>query len=158
MRGKRLLSAAYLFYSVLAVLCANRSWADATVYVRSGGCSPPSVSINAGQMVYFIAADEDAPYCIQSTIGAWTPWYLWEYGEGVGIQFNERGDYYYREIFYGNTGVIHVGTGSPNLPPTVTITSPADGAVFTEPASFTFEAMVTDPDDGVSAVENVNPL
>jgi hypothetical protein len=48
--------------------------------------------------------------------------------------------------------VIHVETGGQNLPPTVTIISPSQGEVFTEPASFTFAATVTDPDDGVAFV------
>ncbi len=130
-----------------------RAWGDAQVLVRWTGFSPSSVSINVGEWVSFVVADDNGPYCIQSTIGAWTPWYLFDYGDGFRIQFNERGDYYYRDTFTYNTGVIHVGTPSTNFPPAVTITSPHDGDVFTEPASFEFSATVTDADNGVMAVD-----
>jgi hypothetical protein len=86
-----------------------RAWADATVYVRISGFSPASVNIGVHETVYFIVADDNGPYCIQSTTGAWTPWYLFDEGDGFGITFNEAGDYYYRDIFTYNTGVIHVG-------------------------------------------------
>ncbi len=143
-----------LLFLIFFSLGAAFAWADADVSVRINGFSPSSVSINVGETVWFTVVDDNGPYCIQSTIGAWTPWYLWDYGEGVGIQFNERGDYYYRDAFnYANTGVVHVGTSVPNVPPTVTITSPQDGAMFTEPAAFTFAAAVTDPDNGVMSVE-----
>jgi len=138
----------------MLVLGAVRARADAEVYVRSTGFSPSSVSINPGEVVYFIVGDDNGPYCVQSTAGAWTPWYLWDYGESVGIQFNQRGDYYYRDAFdYSHTGVVHVGTGVTNVPPSVSITSPNEGAVFTEPASFTFGASVSHADNGISAVE-----
>ena len=140
-----------------AMLSAARTWAaDAMVFVTMDGFSPSSVSINVGDSVDFIVDDDNAPYCIQSTTGAWTPWYLWSYGDGVAITFNEKGDYYYRDIFYGNTGVVHVGTGGggvTNIPPSVSVTAPADGAVFTEPASFAFSANATDTDNGMWAVE-----
>ena len=138
----------------MGLLGAVRAWADAEVYVRSTGFSPSSVSINPGEVVYFIVGDDNGPYCVQSTTGAWTPWYLWDYGEYFGIQFNERGDYYYRDAFdYSHTGVVHVGTGVTNVPPSVSITSPTDGAVFTEPASFTFGASASDADNGILAIE-----
>jgi hypothetical protein len=41
----------------------------------------------------------------------------------------------------------------PNAPPTITITSPPDGATFTAPATITVSAGAADSDDGVVAVE-----
>jgi hypothetical protein len=43
--------------------------------------------------------------------------------------------------------------GAPNQPPTVTITSPADGAQFTAPADITVTAEASDPDGSVDRVE-----
>ncbi|HEY5913932.1 MAG TPA: Ig-like domain-containing protein [Verrucomicrobiae bacterium] len=153
MRRERNLTALCFTVALMAALGTARAWADAWVSVRISGFSPTSVSINVGETVYFVVADDNGPYCVQSTIGAWTPWYLFDNGDGFGITINERGDYYYRDTFTGHTGVIHVGTGSVNVPPSVTITSPAEWEVFTEPAAFTFSATVTDSDNGVAAVE-----
>jgi hypothetical protein len=41
----------------------------------------------------------------------------------------------------------------PNAPPTITLTSPPDGATFTAPATITVTANAADGDDGVRAVE-----
>lgn len=149
MRGTNTLKTAFALGVILSA--AAPAWADATVYVRMNGFSPSSVTIGVGETVYFIVADDWGPYCIQSEAGAWTPWYLWDYGDGFGITINERGDYWYRDTFTYNRGVIHVGT--PNVPPSVSITSPGEGAVLSGPASFTFEANASDPDDGVMRVD-----
>ena len=42
---------------------------------------------------------------------------------------------------------------SQHPPAATTLTSPADGAVFTEPAAFTFSADASDPDNGLQVVE-----
>ncbi len=140
--------------SVLGLILASTVcvWADATVSVKFNGFSPASVSIQTGETVYFIVADDNGPYCIQSTTGAWTPWYLFDYGDSFGITFNERGDYYYRDAFTYNSGVIHVGTAPTNVPPSVSITSPTNGTVFIEAASFIFAADATDPDNNLTGV------
>ena len=53
--------------------------------------------------------------------------------------------------------VIAVGdfgsTSSSNLPPSVNITAPADGAAFTEPANISITATATDPDGNVTQVD-----
>lgn len=144
------------FFSALVaavVVCPVLARADAFVYVRYTGFSPASVSIGVGETVYFIQDDDFGPYCIQSTTGAWTPWYLFEEGDGFGLTFNQRGDYNYRDTFTWHTGVIHVGTTVPNNPPAVTINTPAEGAVFTAPASVQVSANALDPDSGIWAVE-----
>lgn len=134
-----------------AWLGTNRAWgAYKDVYITISGFSPSSVSINVGDIVYFNVGDFNGPYGIQ--VGGLPPATLWDYEEYVGYQFNLKGDYSFREIIYGYTGVVHVGTGTPNVAPTVKIISPANGAVFTEPASFTFAASATDPDNGIWGV------
>ena len=49
--------------------------------------------------------------------------------------------------------VVTVQPAAPNLPPSVSLTSPAGGAVFTSPVTITLTADATDPDDPVAHVE-----
>jgi chitinase len=55
----------------------------------------------------------------------------------------------YYDYFFGNTG-------GGNNPPTVSITSPANGATFTAPATITITASASDNDGSVSKVEFFN--
>jgi plastocyanin len=143
----------YLLTSWTAISTANVR-ADADVSVRYRGFSPSSVTISPGETVWFTVMDDNGPYVIQSDTGAWTPWYLFDYGDYVGIQFNQRGDYGYHDIYTGNRGIIHVGTGGGgNTPPSLTIDNPVDGAVFTEPAAFDFAVTASDLENGLVGVE-----
>jgi predicted phage tail protein len=47
-------------------------------------------------------------------------------------------------------------TGTVNQPPTITLTAPANGAVFTAPATISLAATASDPDGTVSKVEFYN--
>jgi hypothetical protein len=100
-----------------------------------------------------MVADDWGPYSISSLSGAWGPRYLYDAGDVDGLQFNQVGDYSYYDAFNYNYGVVHVRVGVPNTPPTVSITGPADGALFAAPATFTFSANATDSDSGISDVE-----
>src|SRR5262249_53335895 len=48
---------------------------------------------------------------------------------------------------------VSLTTGPPNSPPSVSITSPTEGATFTAPASVTINASALDTDGSVSQVE-----
>jgi plastocyanin len=63
---------------------------------------------------------------------------------------------YYCETHYiiGMKGLINV-TAS-NVPPTISITNPADGATFSAPASFTLAATASDSDGTVTNVQFLN--
>jgi len=100
-----------------------------------------------------MAVDDWGPYSISSESGAWGPRYLYDAGDVDGLQFNQAGDYFYYDVFNYNYGVVHVRIGLPNTPPTVSISSPADGALFVGPATFTFSADAFDLENGVSDVE-----
>ena len=54
---------------------------------------------------------------------------------------------------YISAGSKLIATEEPNLPPTVSITSPTSNAVFTAPANITIDATATDADGTISKVE-----
>jgi len=123
------------------------------VYVSMDGFDPESTTIGVGEAVFWMVADDEGPYTISSFSGDWSPRYLYDEGDSVGLRFNEAGDYSYYDAFNYNSGMVHVGNAPPNTPPVGMITSPLDGAVFTAPASFTMSADASDADDGVMDVE-----
>ncbi len=53
----------------------------------------------------------------------------------------------------GNSSAITVTVTSPNRPPVVTLTAPADGALYTAPVTLTLTATATDADGTVAKVE-----
>jgi hypothetical protein len=76
-------------------------------------------------------------------------------GQSTGVGFNGRwtGTYTSPTVFAVN-GVSCNGAPPPNTPPTVSVTSPANNARFTAPASFTLAATASDTAPGtVSTVE-----
>jgi plastocyanin len=67
-------------------------------------------------------------------------------------QFTAAGNFpYFCRLHLFMTGSIVAG--SANTPPSVTITNPANGAVFAAPASFSIEASASDPGGSVTQVE-----
>ena len=113
----------------------------ATVYVSYYGLSPNPVNVKVGETVAWVDADPDdffAPYMITfPTLYGFTP--CW-------TQFATPGTRRYTaESAYGGgtwSGTVNV---TPNFPPVVIITGPTNGAIFTAPASFSFEADASDP-------------
>ena len=147
-----LFNGCFVLIAFLTFLAASVR-ADVDVAIRASGFNPASVTVAPDEWVWFIVMD-DNDYVVQSYTGAWQPWYLFGYGDGFGLSFNEPGDYWYRDIYTWHSGVIHVRTGGGGkLPPTVTIDAPADGAVFTEPASFDFVVSANDPENNLGHVE-----
>lgn len=136
------------FFSLFLALSAA---GDAFVSVNIDGFSPASVTIATSQFVWFTVADDNGPYTVSSPLGYWTPWYLFDQGDGFGLQINQPGNYAYYDAFSGHSGMIHVGYIMP--PPTVSIRNPADGAHFVAPASFTFSADAADQFSGLSSVQ-----
>jgi plastocyanin len=88
---------------------------------------------------------------------------LWDSGVVAGTHsftntFSSAGSFpYYCQVHFnvGMTGAIFVAASS--LPPTIAITNPAPGAVFSEPANVTIQATASDPNNGGS-VTNVQFL
>jgi plastocyanin len=88
---------------------------------------------------------------------------LWDSGVVAGTHsftntFGSAGSFpYYCQVHFnvGMTGAVIVAAAS--LPPTVAITNPAPGTVFSEPANVTIQATANDPNSGGS-VTNVQFL
>ena len=75
-------------------------------------------------------------------------------GESFSFTFNAAGSFPYFCTPHwplGMVGSIQV-TGA-NVPPTVSIISPANGATFSPPASITFQVSATDPDGSITQVQ-----
>jgi len=143
-----------LLSTLIATFYSANLRADAYVEVSLNGFSPSEVTIAVGDSVYWMQVDDFGPYAIASSSGAWSPQYLFDPGDIVTVPtFNKIGDFFYYDAINGFSGVVHVRQGVPNLPPSVTITSPQDGAIFSAPATVTFEVNASDPDNGLSDVE-----
>jgi len=87
---------------------------------------------------------------------------LMNVNETFSFTFNTPGTFPYYctpHWTFGMIGTIRVI--APNSPPTVSITSPADGANFSAPADITVSASASDPDGAVTQVQffmNGNPI
>ena len=114
--------------------------------------SPPSVTINAGDSVTWtglgfshnVQTDTD-PFCGSVPVAGGT----------CTIQFNQAGTFNYYcapHRFSGMVGTVIVQAAA-NTPPSVTITNPANGAVFAAPANVTVRANATDTGGTVSTVQ-----
>lgn len=154
MRTRNNLCNWYFVWIASLTFLAAAGRADVDVSVRDSGFNPSSVTIAPGETVWFTVMD-DNDHAVQSDTGLWDPWYLFGYGDSFGITFRQTGDYGYRDMFTGRSGVVHVrtGGGGGNLPPSVTISAPSNGDVFTEPGSFDFIVSASDPEGNLSQVE-----
>ena len=125
----------------LSAFCAR---ADVLVNVSMFSLFPDPVTIATGEAVFWTDADGGGPYGIYFFNG----WYTQT--DSYGLIFYQQGSYNYYDD-NGNMGTVNVTL---NVPPSVTITSPADHAVFSPPANFSFAVQASDNDvDGLLDVE-----
>ena len=116
-----------------------------TVNVYDDGISftPDPVYIVTGEAVSW--TDDGTGYTIISDSGSWDSFQI-----PGGILFTDAGTYQYLDDA-GDTGTIYV---TPNIPPTVTITSPTNQMSFTSAATINFSADGEDTDaDGLYSVQ-----
>jgi glucose/arabinose dehydrogenase/plastocyanin len=135
----------------------------ATVIVKMVDFSfqPANATINVGDTVTWTNA---SPSQHTATSGANPPAGdgLWDsgtllQGQTYSHTFTTSGAFPYFCVFhygFGMTGTITVKGA--NLPPTVSIASPTNGASFLSPASLTLQAIATDPDGSVAQVQFFN--
>jgi plastocyanin len=119
---------------------------------------PPSTNINVNDSVVWVWEHND--HSTTSGTGGVTNG-LWDSGTYLGTlphsftnTFTTAGSFSYFcrvHVSVGMTGAITVA--SADLPPTVTITNPPDGATLSAPASFTLAATASDSDGTVTNVE-----
>jgi glucose/arabinose dehydrogenase/plastocyanin len=110
---------------------------------------PPSVSIGTGDSVRWTDMD-NAFHTSTSDDG------LWDSGvlnlSQFSFQFTTAGEYPYHCTSHPFMTASVSVTASANQPPTVSITSPANGASFTAPAVVPISANASDPDGSVTNV------
>ena len=113
--------------------------------------NPASLTINAGDTVTWVNQGFST-HNTRSTAGVWSSANL-SRGQPFSFTFNDQGSFPYRcTIHSGQSGTITV-QAAVNAPPSVSITSPTSGAIFTAPASVTITANATDSNGTVTQVE-----
>ncbi len=117
----------FIILSLMLALGALRARADVLVDVTFFSIFPDPVYISTGEAVFWTDADGGGPYGIYANNGSWQT-----QTDSYGIRFLQAGTYGYFDD-NGNTGTIYV---TANIPPSVTITNPANNAVLSAPASF----------------------
>ena len=131
--------------------------ATANVSVGVGGniFTPPSTNINVGDRVLWTWAGGITPHNVTSTNSAWAMSPTQASGKFTNT-FSAAGVYFYYCTIHGTptTGmrgeILVIGA---NVPPTVTLTNPASGAVFAAPANVTLQAAASDGDGTVTNVQ-----
>ncbi len=129
--------------------------ATANVLVGSGGLvfTPFSTNINIGDRVLWTWAG--SPHNVTSTNSAWVASPTQGTGTTFTNTFTSAGNYFYYCTVHGTptSGMRgEVVVAAANMPPTVTLTNPASGAVFAAPANVTLQASASDSDGTVTNV------
>jgi plastocyanin len=136
-------------FTLFAGLLVLPVHADFVVDVTSSSFFPNPVNISAGEYVAWVCTDFNGPYDIGSENFEWEAGTLFNYGDYVVLQFLSPGSYPYIDSTFDNGGVGSLNVVA-NVNPTVTITTPTNGTVFTAPATFNFNAVASDTDaDGL---------
>jgi plastocyanin len=127
--------------------------ATANVLVGSGGLifTPAVTNIHVGDQVLWTWGGNN--HNVTSLTSAWTASPTQGTGTTFANTFNAAGTFPYECTIHAlshMTGAVVVATA--NLPPTVSITNPASGAVFAAPANVTIQASASDSDGTVTNV------
>jgi len=129
--------------------------AETIVFMYDYYFSPTNVTIAPGDTVTWINKGFQ-PHDSTSSQGLWAGPLLYNDEESFSYTFTQAGQFPYVCLSHINdypyqTGLVVVA--SANLPPTVRITSPTNGASFTAPASFTINADASDSDGTVASIQ-----
>ncbi len=119
--------------------------------------SPATLTINAGDSVTWsgLGLHTSTSGTVQNNVE--TPDGLWNSStSGFTFTFNNAGTFNYycqpHAVTFGMKGTITVNAAA-NVPPTVTITNPANGIILSAPASLTLKANAADADGSVTNVK-----
>ncbi len=135
-----------LFEYVLSVPAAT-----VTVNVGDNFFSPASVTVNQNDTVSWswIGLNQHSS---TSNTGLWDSG-IFGRGHTFSREFSAAGNFpYFCRVHPFQTGSVRVQAAA-NTPPSVTITSPSNNAIFDAPASFTLAASASDPGGSVTQVE-----
>jgi len=162
-RALRILPSALL---VLVCITSAANAADTNVSMVNFQFSPKDIAVNAGDTVTWVNQDNTFHDTTSGTNAV--PSGLWHSalpvnGDSFSFTFNVPGGYYgyyctphvFLFHMFGSVTVI-----APDIPPSVTITSPVDGAMFPAGANILIEAAASDQDGTVARVDfsvNGNP-
>jgi plastocyanin len=139
----------WAFYAFPATLGA----ATANVAIGDNFFNPTGTTINVNDIVKWTwNASEINLHSTTSDTGLWD--------SGVGSQpktfsrtFTSAGSFPYHCTTHNLSQFGTVTVQAANTPPSVTITNPADGAVYSTPAAFTLQATASDPGGSVTNVQ-----
>ncbi len=143
--------------ALLAAACLAGRGAT-TNLVRMGNYffTPTNLTINAGDTVTWSNTVLNPPH---DTTGPTNLWASSQFASPnkFSFTFTNAGSYPYVCAIHvvahpEQTGLVSV-VSAPNLPPTVSITNPANGAVFSAPATFALAAAAADSDGSVTQVQ-----
>lgn len=145
-----------LYSLLLLALCICVSSRAANVGVLASGFSfsPPTVTINAGDTVTWTSTGS---HDVQNDAGSAVPFQSPPPGTWTtfSFTFTTAGNYPYHcnpHAALGMRGTVIVKAAA-NQAPTVSLTSPANGATFSTTDTITFSADASDPDGTVAKVE-----
>src|SRR5258708_4847331 len=124
--------------------------ATTDVSIHNFAFDPPSVSINTGDIVRWTEND-GAFHSTTSDDALWDSGSLPFHGQ-FPFQFNTAGEYPYHCTPHPFMTASVSVQASANQPPTVSITSPTNGASFTAPAIVPINANAADSDGSVTNV------
>ncbi|MGD0262159.1 MAG: Ig-like domain-containing protein [Verrucomicrobiota bacterium] len=110
---------------------------------------PDAVTINVGDQVTWIWTGT-LQHSATSETGVWNSGVL-QNPATYSFTFTNAGSYPYYCVIHGFTGSVTVQAA--NVPPSVAITAPTNGATFAAPWTGAIQAAVSDPDDSVSKVD-----
>jgi uncharacterized protein (DUF2141 family) len=152
--------------------CTVHSFMTGSVTAAKPTNIPPSVSITnpVGGAVFIAPASFQLAASASDSDGTVTNVQFFQGTASLGnvatspfvVSINNllAGDYSFSAVATDNGGVtatntvtVHVQNPLPNQPPSVSITNPADGAVFIAPASFQLSASASDSDGTVTNVQ-----
>src|SRR5437660_5853607 len=157
MNNTRVLWPKLLSSVIFALSCAvpfNGVAATRTVNFGNYSFSPKSLTVNVGDTVNFTetfggfhtvtGGSPSEPFCGSGTVTS------------CSVTFNTTGTFpyvcAYHASFYNMTGVVFV-VSTANVPPSVSITNPANGAVVAAPATAAIQATASDTDGTVTNVQ-----
>jgi plastocyanin len=147
------IKAAGIILACLITLAAPLIAADFTVQMLGGPnrFSPASLTIGIGDTVTWVNHDPDRPHSSTSATGEWDTDLLFE-DESFSHTFTAAGVFQYYGAYAGMSGQITVTTAA-NSAPSVSITSPTNGATFAAPGSFLVTATADDTDGTITNVQ-----